>query len=105
MYNVKKITDVTLNVQLVYVALIHEYVYEGPCRFGPKEALTTEFDEMNQAEIFKAWSNGFGGAISQVPGVKILEPMYVKMSDEFFILREEEERIAQNCSETDRYEM
>lgn len=103
MYNVKKITDVTLNVQLVYVALIHEYVYEGPCRFGPKEALTTEFDEMNQAEIFKAWSNGFGGAISQVPGVKILEPMYVKMSDEFFILREEEERIAQNCSETDLY--
>ena len=30
MYDIKKITDVKLNVQLVYVALIHEYVYEGP---------------------------------------------------------------------------
>lgn len=35
--------DVKFNVQLVYVALIHEHAYEGPCRFGPPEALTKEF--------------------------------------------------------------
>lgn len=103
MYDIKKIVDVKLNLQLVYVALIHEYVYEGPCRFGPKECLTKEFDLMNQAEIFKAWSGGIGGALSHVPGVNMLEPMYVKMSDEFFISDEDEARIAANRAETDLY--
>lgn len=54
--------DVELNVQLVYVGLIHEYAYEGPCRFGPPETLTKEFDQFNQAEIFKGWSGAMLGA-------------------------------------------
>jgi len=103
MYEINKITDVELNVQLVYVALIHEYAYEGPCRFGPPEALTTEFDEMNQAEIFKAWSGGYGGAISHTPGVHLMEPLYIKMSDEFFIRAEDEARMAAHTAETDLY--
>ena len=103
MYEVKKVTDVQLNVQLVYVALIHEYVYEGPCRFGPKECLTKEFDLMNQAEIFKAWSGGYGGALASVPGVNMMEPLYIKMSDEFFITDEDEARMAEHVAETDLY--
>ena len=103
MYEINKITDVKLNVQMVYVALIHQYVYEGPCRFGPKETLTKEFDEMNQAEIFKAWSGGYGGAISHVPGVNMMKPMYIKMSDEFFISKEDEERMAAHVADTDLY--
>ena len=103
MYDIQKIVDVKLNVQLVYVALIHEYVYEGPCRFGPEECLTKEFDEMNQAEIFKAWSGGYGGAIAHTPGVNMMEPLYVKMSDEFFITNEDEARIAEHVAETDLY--
>lgn len=103
MYEIQKITDVKLNVQLVYVGLIHEYVYEGPCRFGPKEVLTKEFDEMNQAEIFKAWSKGFGGAIGQTPNVNIMEAIYIKMSDEFFITIDEEAKIAATVAEADIY--
>ena len=71
MYDVKKSIDVELNVQLVYIALIHEYAYEGPCRFGPPEALTQEFDLMNQAEIFKMWTQGYGGALSHIPGIHL----------------------------------
>ena len=89
MYDVKKSIDVELNVQLVYTALIHEYAYEGPCRFGPPEALTQEFDLMNQAEIFKMWTQGYGGALSHIPGIHLLDPLYIKMSDEFFITEEE----------------
>ena len=103
MYQINRILDVKLRVQLVYVALIHEYAYEGPCRFGPQETLTTEFDEMNQAEIFKAWTNGFGGAISREPGVELAEPLYIKMSDEFFIQAEDEARLAKDAGETDLY--
>ena len=93
MYDVKKSIDVELNVQLVYTALIHEYAYEGPCRFGPPEALTQEFDLMNQAEIFKMWTQGYGGALSHIPGIHLLDPLYIKMSDEFFITEEEEQKL------------
>jgi len=61
--------DVKLNVQLVYVGLVHEYAYEGPCRFGPPETLTKEFDQFNQAEIFKGWSGAMMGAFGAMPGI------------------------------------
>lgn len=95
--------DVKLNVQLVYVALIHEHAYEGPCRFGPPEALTKEFDLLNQAEIFKGWSGAMMGAFSQVPGINMLPPVYLKMSDEFFVPAEEEAQLLPTMRETDLY--
>lgn len=95
--------DVKLNVQLVYVALIHEHAYEGPCRFGPPEALTKEFDLLNQAEIFKGWSGAMMGAFSQVPGINMLPPVYLKMSDEFFVPAEEEAQLLPTIRETDLY--
>lgn len=103
MYKLNKITNVQLNVQLVYVALIHEYPYEGPCRFGPWETLTQEFDEMNQAEIFKAWSNGYGGALADQPAIHLLDPLYIKMSDEFFISAEEEQKIIDRIRNADLF--
>ena len=101
MYDVKKSIDVELNVQLVYIALIHEYAYEGPCRFGPPEALTQEFDLMNQAEIFKMWTQGYGGALSHIPGIHLLDPLYIKMSDEFFITEEEEQKLVDRVGKAD----
>ena len=32
--------DVKLTVKPVFLAFIHEYVYEGPCRFNKLEDLT-----------------------------------------------------------------
>lgn len=101
MYDVKKSIDVELNVQLVYTALIHEYAYEGPCRFGPPEALTQEIDLMNQAEIFKMWTQGYGGALSHIPGIHLLDPLYIKMSDEFFITEEEEQKLVDRVGKAD----
>ncbi|MBP2656028.1 MAG: FucI [Firmicutes bacterium] len=103
MEGIVKSVDIKLNVQLVYVALIHEYAYEGPCRFGPPEALTKEFDQMNQAEIFKAWSKGIGGAFGNVPGINIMKPIYITMSDEFFVEENEVNKLTEHMQETDIY--
>ena len=91
MYDVKKSIDVELNVQLVYTALIHEYAYEGPCRFGPPEALTQEFDLMNQAEIFKMWTQGYGGALSHIPGIHYLI-LYISKCQMNFSLQRKKNR-------------
>ena len=40
----------------VYGALIHDYAYEGPCRFGNKDELTHDFDAMAAAEGLKAFN-------------------------------------------------
>lgn len=98
-----KIIDVQLNVQLVYVGLIHEYPYEGPCRFGPWETLTKEFDLMNQGEIFKAWSGGIGGALGSAPGINVMRPIYIQMSDEFIITKEESDKLYATVAEADVY--
>ena len=31
---IAKNIDVKLNVRPIYIGLVHEYAYEGPCRFG-----------------------------------------------------------------------
>lgn len=35
----KRGLDVKLNVRPIFIALVHEAYYEGPCRFGSGEAL------------------------------------------------------------------
>ena len=102
-YDLFRGIDTKLNVQLVYVGLIHEYVYEGPCRFGPPEALTKEFDLLNQAEIFKSWSGAMCGALGTIPGINMMEPICLTMSDEFLVTREQEEKLLVHMQETDLY--
>ena len=101
--SINKSVDVVLNVRPVYVALIHQYAYEGPCRFGPPEALTKEFDEMHQPEIFKAWSTGCRLGLGAAPGVNIMEPIYVEMTDEFFCNEENLEKLTIDMEKTDLY--
>jgi hypothetical protein len=103
MKQISKSVDVELNVQLVYVALIHEYPYEGPCRFGAWLNLTKEFDTENQADIFNHWSSGFGGALGRVPGVKMMKPIYIAMSDEFFVTDDQAAKLTEKMRETDLY--
>ena len=40
--------DVKLNVRPVTVCVYHEYVFEGPCRFGEGDRLTKEFERWLQ---------------------------------------------------------
>lgn len=41
---IEKITDVKLNVRPVFIGLVHQYYYEGPCRFGKDEELEKDYD-------------------------------------------------------------
>ena len=50
---VKTTNDIKLVIQPVHSVMVHEYVFEGPCRFGSGDELTVEFDRMNGAEGLK----------------------------------------------------
>lgn len=46
---IEKAEDIKLNVQPVYFGMRHLCVYEGPCRSGAGDQLTTEFDDIRNA--------------------------------------------------------
>ena len=37
-FNIKKGKDIKLRVRPVTISIYHEYVFEGPCRFGRGDA-------------------------------------------------------------------
>ena len=43
--------SIKLNVQPVTISIYHEYVFEGPCRFGEGEQLTKDYDLLRIAMI------------------------------------------------------
>jgi len=45
----KKITEIKLTLKPVLTGFYHDYIFEGPCRFGKGEMLTKEFDLANNA--------------------------------------------------------
>lgn len=48
---IKKGIEIALNVRPIYIGLVHQYVFEGPCRFGKGEELTPEYDMMANAQF------------------------------------------------------
>ena len=58
---IKKHEEIRLNVKPIFLTLYHEYVFEGPCRFGEGIQLEKEFDLHMAAEKFK-------GLVCSAPG-------------------------------------
>ena len=55
MATINKTQDIKLNIKPITLGLIHEYVFEGPCRFGKGDELLAEFDEARTAQIAEGW--------------------------------------------------
>ena len=66
--------DIKLNVQPITLAIYHEYVFEGPCRFGEGEQLTKEYDLMRIASIHKQYVEEAQENLGDVDFVNIMEP-------------------------------
>jgi len=54
--NISNVKDTRLVIQPIHSVMVHEYVFEGPCRFGIGDELTLDFDRMNGAVGFDIFS-------------------------------------------------
>ena len=70
---IKKHEEIRLNVKPIFLTLYHEYVFEGPCRFGEGIQLEKEFDLHMAAEKFKGWYAQLQAAMPENV-VNLLEP-------------------------------
>ena len=97
--------DVKLNVRPVTVCVYHEYVFEGPCRFGEGDRLTKEFDLPYAAERHRAFVKSVNEHLGQLDYVNVMEPTII-MRDETFPIKEEMiEEMARDVAEVDIYLM
>ena len=51
----KRGIDIKLNVRPIFLSLVHQTVFEGPCRFGHDEELEMAYDQMVEAELFEQY--------------------------------------------------
>ena len=98
----KKAIDVKLNVQPIFVALYHEHVFEGPCRFGAGDELKKEYDLALDAMIYdrtkEAWATMF-----DPQNVNVLEPIIIYRDETFLTTDWMLEEMGKTSKETDVY--
>lgn len=99
---IKKHEDIRLNVKPMFLTLYHEYVFEGPCRFGEGMQLEKEFDLHMAAEKFKGWYAQLQAAMPE-DVVNLLEPVKVERDEQFLTKDEMIETLAEGCEDVDLY--
>jgi len=77
---IEKITDVKLNVRPVFIGLVHQYYYEGPCRFGKGEELEKDYDVFMNSELYRQFQKDVAENMP-LDAVNMMEPIYVERDD------------------------
>lgn len=97
------IKDVKINIRPVSMSLVHDYVFEGPCRFGrSEEQLTGDYDRMAAQTKHK---NMMDDLRKNLPSdlVNIMEPVYIEKNEEFYPADEYIEKLHENDDEIDLF--
>ncbi|MEA4853437.1 MAG: fucose isomerase [Christensenella sp.] len=98
---IKKASEEKLNVKPVFIALVHKYFYEGPCRFGKGDALQPGYDEILEREMYKQFQKDVKEYMPQE--VNLLAPVYVERTDDWNQEEAMYEKIMEDNEKTDLY--
>jgi L-fucose isomerase-like protein len=98
---INKSINVELNVRPIYIGLIHQYTYEGPCRFGKGEELEKDYDIMMNQELYKSFKVDVERNMPD--GVNMMEPIYVERADDFLSKEDMFEKMATDIEKVDLF--
>lgn len=101
MSNIRKGIEMKLKIKPVFVDFTHQYVYEGPCRFGQGDALTPEFDQMVSTEIYKDFVKTINENVPDC--VEVMEPVRVKGYTDEWIVSEDDMDLILKPDDADAY--
>ena len=93
--------DMRLKLKPVFADFTHEYVYEGPCRFGEGDALKPEFDRFVNGEIYKGFVETVGAKIPDY--VELMEAVRVRAYTDAWIMSNEDMALLSKEDDTDAY--
>ena len=91
--------DIRIGVKPVFLALIHSDVWEGPCRAAGGKG--PEQEKADARKNLKAFSETLEGIASE--DIRLLEPVYMEYSEDFWIRPEELAKLEPDRSKADIY--
>ena len=94
-------SSMKLNVKPVFIDFTHEYVYEGPCRFGQGDSLKPEYDQMVSGEIYKGFLHSVSEHMPEC--VHVMEPARVSRYTDSFNVSTNDMETLLKPDETDVY--
>ena len=94
--------DMRLNVRPVFIGFVHQYYYEGPCRFERGEALTGEYERMMNPHLYKDFVDTVKQHVS-TDVCNILDPVYVEREDDWVIPEKIFEEMGKESDKVDLY--
>ncbi len=94
--------DMKLNVQPIFGMVYHEYVFEGPCRFGSGDQLTEDYDRMAAEVAFKTFSDTLADAFD-ASYLNILPMKRFELNEEFNFTDGLIDPLTDNAAEVDVY--
>ena len=104
-FNIKKGKDIKLNVRPVTVCVYHEYVFEGPCRFGTGDQLTKEYDVMHAHELHNKFIEDVKANLGGIDYVNVMDPIFIMRDETFPVTDEALKEMATDVDEVDLYLM
>lgn len=96
-----KITDVKLNVRPIFIGLVHQYRYEGPCRFGQGDELEKDYDVMMNQELYRKFQKDVADHMPEC--VELMPAIYVERDDWFLSPEAMFEKMAEEIDKVDFY--
>ena len=102
-FQLRQNRDVVLNVRPIEIGLYHDYVFEGPCRFGRGDELTREHDMMVIEMKSKADEQMLRDEFGSIPGVNIMDTIVVRRDETFPLNNEMLEAMAKDHDQVDLY--
>lgn len=93
--------NVKVNIKPVFSNMVHTDVWEGPCRVGAPEELTSEHDIRVGKEDFKIWKKELVKNLSSY--ANILEPVYLEYTESFVVPEKEFAKLEKDAYQTDIY--
>ena len=100
---INRAQDVKLVIQPVIGIMVHEYVFEGPCRFGGGETLTLEFDRMVGADGYKDFRANLKKYIEPEEDFQMLEPVSCEITESFEVTEAMMAELTKNDAAADVY--
>ena len=94
--------DVKVNLRPVFSNLVHSDYWEGPCRVGPEETGTPEYEKRLGKEEFKQWYDELKANLD-LTRCNLMEPVYIEFDESFVVKDSEFDKLLPENHEVDLY--
>lgn len=101
-FNIKKTSEVKINVQPITISMYHEYVFEGPCRFVSGERLRKDYELKANAKTHELIVKGIESVLN-AKDINLFKPKHIQCDESFIIKDSDLLEMAEDINKIDLY--